>query len=278
MATSRFGEVLREYRLRRGLTQEELAERSRLSALAISDLERGIKSHPRLSTLRLLAEALGLDASESAALAQTTGSVSPETCGPTIHGLPALGIRRAQLVGREDDLVQVEAALIDQHVRLLTLTGVGGVGKTSLAAAVAERAAHHFPAGVFVVSLVGLEDTKLLIPTVARALGVREEVGMSPLSSLARFVGERVLAILLDNCEQVVAAGPNISELLAQCPKLKILSTSRLPWRIYGERVIEVRPLRFPTEPTQDIESLVQWPAVALLVERAREVQADFHI
>jgi predicted ATPase/DNA-binding XRE family transcriptional regulator len=278
MAMSRFGEVLRQHRLRRGLTQEELAERSHLSARAISDLERGTKARPRLSTLRLLTDALGMDAAAAAALAQAADPARPNTIDASFQGMPALRIQRSELIGRDDDLDRIEAAFLDPQVQMLTLTGLGGVGKTRLAAAVADRLAHYFAGGVVVVSLVGLDDAKLVIPTLARALGVREEAGASPLQSLARLVGDGPRAILLDNCEQVITAAADIAALLAQCPCLKILATSRLPWRTYGERVIEVRPLSFPNTVPDDIESLVQWPSVALLVERAREVQSEFHI
>ena len=278
MATSRFGELLRQCRLRRGLTQEELAERSRLSARAISDLERGIKSRPRLSTLRLLTDALQMYAESAAMLAQAADPASPGTRSPGIQGMSTLGVPGTQLVGREDDLVQIEAAFRDPSVRLLTLTGPGGVGKTRLAAAVAERVAPHFADGICVVSLVGLDDPELVSSSVARALGVHEEPGLSPLTTLIRFVGTSTRAILLDNCEQVIAAGSTIAELLAECSQVKVLATTRLPWRIYGERVVEVHPLSFPDKTTEEVDSLIKWPAVALLLARAREVQPDFHI
>jgi predicted ATPase len=192
------------------------------------------------------------------------------------HNLAALGLQSGRLVGREQDLVRIEAIFLDPRVRLLTLTGAGGVGKTRLAAAVAGDTAPEFSDGLAVVSLVGLDDANHVIPAISRVLGIREPAGDTPLATLKNFIGTTQRAIVLDNCERLVAAGSSIAELLAECPRLKILTTSRVRWRVYGERVIDISPLPYPAAPHQDIEALLQWPAVQLFAERVRDIEPEF--
>src|SRR5918998_5257093 len=205
---ARFGVRLRRLREGAGLTQEELASGAGLSARAISSLERGERKHPHPHTVRSLADALGLADDERAdLLAAVPGrggaTQAPATAAPLESNLPAPS---TPLLGRERELREVRDFL--GEVRLLTLTGTGGVGKTRLAleAARASLAEGLFPDGVAFVALAPLEDPSLVTPSVARSLGVREAKDQTLNEALrARLRGERTL-LVLDNFEHVLDA------------------------------------------------------------------------
>ena len=175
-------ERLRALRVRAGLTQEELAERAGLTPHAISALERGTRTRPYPHTLRALADALGLDEAERAALraavpsrqaaADAAGSAMPEAPATGPSGLrPApLPVPATALLGRDDEVADLAAQLADGRTRVLTLTGVGGVGKSRLAIEVAGRVAAAFPDGVAWVPLAAVSDPSLVVPAVGRAV------------------------------------------------------------------------------------------------------------
>jgi transcriptional regulator with XRE-family HTH domain len=173
------GELLRRHRERQGLTQEDLAERAGggLSAETVSNLERG-RTRPQAQTLAALADALGLTDGERAALLAARAGAAAPPAGPAPPP-PALAGPLTPLVGREREAGAV-ARLLRQGARLVTLTGPGGVGKTRLALRVAEGLADAFPDGVAFVDLAPLNDPALVLPTVARALGLRDEPGAAP--------------------------------------------------------------------------------------------------
>ena len=180
------------------------------------------------------------------------------------------------LIGRERELVAVCALLSRSEVRLVTLTGTGGVGKTRLALELA-AASRDFADGICFVALASLTDPALVVSTIAQALGVREQGSQPRLHSLKDSLREKHLLLLLDNFEQVVLAAPLVSELLAAAPHLHVLVTSRTALHLSGEHEFVVPPLTLPDEhnlPSLDL--LAEYEAVRLFIERARAVQFDF--
>jgi predicted ATPase/DNA-binding XRE family transcriptional regulator len=278
-----FGGQLRHHRRARGWTQEELAERAQLSRLAIQALEAGRRQTPRSDTVRLLADALGLaeaergrfvDAARTHRQLPADHPADPSLSSPTTLAPLSLLVPPTELIGRADDLARAVALLQRDDVRLLTLTGPAGVGKTRLGLAVAEalRAAH--PDGVVVVPLAPLRDPTLVPITILRALDVREEGGRPLEDTLLAWLRDKRLLLLLDNAEHLVAA--LVVRLVAACSRLTILLTSRVRLRVRGERVLPVAPLALPDSTVATAPGdLSHTPAVALFIERARAALPD---
>lgn len=179
-------------------------------------------------------------------------------------------------VGRERELAAVLRALTSDSVRLVTLTGTPGSGKTRLAQEALRELAGTFPDGAHLVPLAPVVDAPLVLPTLARALGVRD-IGERPLAlTLRAAIGNRHMLLVLDNFEQVLSAAPLLVELLGYCPRLKVLITSRAPLRVRGERVIPVPPLSLPDDTTSSRDAIAAREAVRLFVERAQDLAPDF--
>ena len=183
------------------------------------------------------------------------------------------------LIGRELELAAVTALLRSGHVRLLTLTGAGGTGKTRLALAAAGEVGSEFEDGAFFVDLAPLADAALVGSTVAHALGVTEGEQPSVVETLKEGVADRELLLVLDNFEHVTEAAPLVSELLAAAPRLKALVTSRALLRISGEHDYPVPPLALPEpEKSRDPKALAGSDAVSLFVARARAANPEFRL
>jgi predicted ATPase len=183
------------------------------------------------------------------------------------------------LIGRQQEVVTACELFRREQVRLLVLTGTGGIGKTRLAIQIATELRQDFSAGVCFVSLEPLHDPALVASTIANAMGLRERARESVLDQLKSSLREQHLLLVLDNFEQVAAAAPLLSVLLASCPKLKILVSSRTRLHIRGEHEYVVPPLALP-DPKRLAEggALSQYAAVALFMQCAWAIQPEFQI
>jgi predicted ATPase/class 3 adenylate cyclase len=186
-----------------------------------------------------------------------------------------LPVQPNPLIGREREVAEISALLTAEGVRLLTLSGVGGTGKTRLALQAAAELLDEFPSGVFFVPLAPISDSRLVLPTLAHVLAVREVAGESLEDALATYLETKRMLLLLDNCEQVVDAAPALSALLESSAGLRFLITSRERLRIRGERVYAVPPLRLPGR-NVDLSELAANDAVALFVARGAAAAEGF--
>ncbi len=184
-----------------------------------------------------------------------------------------------RLLGRSSERAQVVALLRHPAVRLLTLTGPGGVGKTRLALEAVHDLVPDFVDGVYFVDLAAISDPNFVLPAITQALGLREMNARSPLEGLQAALADRCVLLLLDNFEQVLAAAPLIADVLGACPHLHLLVTSRVPLRLHGEHEFSVSPLSLPDLshlPTS--AGLEEYASCALFVERAQAIRPEFQV
>ncbi|WP_062292375.1 ATP-binding protein [Demequina phytophila] len=275
------GAVLRRLRESRALTQEELAERSGITAKAIGALERGERRRPYPHTVRALAEGLGLTEDERAALvAAVPGRVVAAEPGARSDRDPAWPDAAAapvatatplappgDLVGRESEIADLRALLAGGHHRLITLTGPGGIGKTSLALDVLGTEADRFPGGAVAVDLSPVRQAVHALPRIAAALGRPDLIDQDPLGELARHLHGAPVLLVLDNLEQVAGIAAILADLVARCRGLVVLATSRAALRIRVEFEFSVSPLTLPASTASD--AVMSSPAVRLLLDRA---------
>ncbi|MEV7966805.1 LuxR C-terminal-related transcriptional regulator [Sphaerisporangium sp. NPDC088356] len=182
-------------------------------------------------------------------------------------------------VGRRQEVADVKSLL--SRSRLVTLTGVGGVGKTRLATRVAAEVQRAFPDGVWLAELAALADPDLLAHTLTEVLGIEETSTRSPAESVSEYLGDKKALILLDNCEHLLHDCALLAEeLLASSPELRIIATSRQPLRIGGEQTLAVLPLPVPDSATARLstDALAKVDAVRLFVERAEAVLPGFSV
>jgi transcriptional regulator with XRE-family HTH domain len=271
--------VLRRLRERSGLSQQELAERADLTPHAISALERGTRTRPYPHTVRSLADALELSDPDRAVLISAVpkrrrGGVHPEHRAeppPNDETVPTrFVVPPTPLHGREQDVAELVRLTSDE--RLVTLTGPGGVGKTRLAAAVSDAVSGHYPDGVVRISLANLSQAASVMAAVGRALGVAGGDGPETYDAVATHLHPASMLLVLDNFEHLLSAAPEVGRLIAQCPRLTVLTTSRSPLRVRAEREYVVQPLDLPTATTDTVEQLQASPAGALVLDRVRAV------
>jgi predicted ATPase/serine/threonine protein kinase len=195
---------------------------------------------------------------------------------------PNLPVQRTGFVGRKKEVAALKELLMRQGVRLVTVTGPGGIGKTRLSLHVAAEVAEHFPGGTHFVALSSLGDPGLIASAIVQTLGIREAGGHSALEILKKNLQDTrrpPMLLLLDNFEHLVQAAPMVADLLATAPNLKIMVTSRAALHVYGEHEFPVPPLALPDSRSKpSVEVLSQCPAVALFVQRAVAAKPDFEL
>lgn len=286
-----FGSWVRRRRQVLDLTQAELGRRAGASAATVRKIEAD-ERRPSRELAELLAVALAVPGAERALFLRAARRIvsvdrlsraeataaAPQPALPvtpaTPHNLPA---PLTSFVNRTHDVASVTALLRRNDVRLLTLIGPPGIGKTRLSIHAAEALLPDFPDGVWFVDLAPITDPALVLSAIARQAGV-SELTDEPLHQRFRTVlgGKREL-LVLDNCEQVVEAAPQVSELLRACKGLKILATSRVPLHVYGEHEYAAPPLSLPPPGTPP-EQMMAFEAVQLFVARVRQHQPALNL
>ncbi|HEV2006293.1 MAG TPA: LuxR C-terminal-related transcriptional regulator [Candidatus Limnocylindrales bacterium] len=203
------------------------------------------------------------------------GGSDPDASSRTALGRSSLPLQLSSFVGRARELEELEGRI--QANRLVTLTGSGGSGKTRLAIEVAGRVQPRFRGGAFFVDLAATTDPGLVASTIATVVGVWEEPGQPVINTLAQLIGDERLVVVLDNLEQLPAATPLIGDLLARCPNLHVVATSRSPLHLRGENEYPVEPLALPTSDDGiSLDRLRQAEAVALFVQRTQAISPQF--
>jgi predicted ATPase/DNA-binding XRE family transcriptional regulator len=257
--------LFRRLRKAAGLSQEELAERAGVSVRSVTNIESGATHLPRTETLQLLAEALELTGGQHTellaavraqrrsraqrhSLALGVNNSRHATVPPVTHTAP-LPTPLTPLIGRDHSLAAVIERVSHPSARLVTLTGLGGVGKTRLALAAAAALKPQFAHGVTVVALAAVREPSHVIGAIAEAVGAYESPTRSLNEALRAILASQRRLLLLDNFEHVTSAAPALTTLLEDCPQLTFLVTSRAPLRVRGEQVVEVAPLPLPPLP-----------------------------
>jgi predicted ATPase/class 3 adenylate cyclase len=185
-------------------------------------------------------------------------------------------IHRTSFIGRERDVAAIRALVLDGSGGIVTLIGPAGAGKTRLALAVADAVGDQFEDGVCFVGLAAVAEPELVVPAIVRTLGLQEAQGMSSDETLRAYLRNRHMLLVLDNFEHLLAAAPDVAAILAGCPHVKALATSRSTLHLYGQQDVPVLPLELPDlERLPPAPELARYSAIALFVQRATAVRPE---
>ena len=268
-----FSAILRQRRRDLDLTRTELAQRVGCSPDTIKKLEEG-ERRPSKELADLLAQHLKIDA---AARADFVILARNRAAGSIEIGRAYLPAPLTSFIGRAGEVEYIDALMRKGDVRLLTLMGPPGVGKSRLALAAAERLRSAFPDGVWFVPLAAVEEAQQVLLLIATTLEITDDGRGAPLDWLVAALRHRRVLLVLDNFEQILDAAPHITTLLTSCAQLSVITTSRTPLEVYGEHQFGVQPLPIPPAPIwQSPSELEKYESVQLFVARTRAHHATF--
>jgi len=277
-ASVAFAALLRQFRVRAGLSQQMLADRAMLSVQAVSALERGYRKVPYRETLERLADALSLTPEARVALersarrARQSRTAEPEA--PPPHNLPR---QLTSFLGRDEVVKEIGELLL--NAPLVSIVGTGGAGKTRTAITVGMNLLHHFPDGVWFVELASLSDPMLIVQALGSTLGVQESPRRPLLDSIVSYLSDKRCLLIFDNCEHVVnEARRVVGSLLRENPTVSLLTTSRESLTIAGERAFRIPPLSVPPTDASAPDEAMTYGSVALFADRVRAADAQFSV
>ena len=284
-----FGEWLKRKRKALDLTREMLADRVGCSPATVRKIEAE-ERRPSAQIVERLAEIFNISASDRSAFlrfARGDWKSAPEESiervpwhAPTKSSRVNIPATTTSLIGREQDIALLREYILKDDIRLVTLVGPPGIGKTRLSIEVARTSCDDFPDGVFFVPLALLDNPNSIASAIIQALGYMESGKNAPEDQLKESIGQKQMLIVLDNCEHLIEGIASIaSSLLSACPRLKMLATSRESFRIAGEWLYPIPAFDIPKESSAiDLDNASDFPALMLFVERARAVRPDFRL
>lgn len=271
--TLAFTDWLKQRRKVLDLTQKELAKQVGCSTVLISKIESG-QRRPSKQIVTRLAQVLAIPKEQLSRFSHQARTQEPSGHFRSHISLPST---LNQFIGRKSELERIHKLLLDPQVRLVTLTGLGGIGKTRLALAAGHGLIEAFPDGIYFISLAAQHEADQVPFSIAQALQLGPTIEQEPALRLPAMLIDKAMLLILDNFEQVLPAASWVADLLTRCPKLRVLVTSRLPLQISGEHLVSLEHLPIPAANLSFIQAQNE-PSIALFVQRVQAIQAHFEL
>lgn len=275
------GRIIEKEELMTALWQDSFVEEGNLK-FTVNQLRKAIgdnAQHPRyIETIsrrgyRFIAPVKCFEISDEMFTNGVSANVLPKKLPPN-----NLSVELSPLIGRESELAEIAALLTRKDVRLLTITGIGGTGKTRLAQTIARKSLELFEDGVYFIDLSAIERTELVVPIIAQTLGIREKDGKTLKEYPREYLGERQILFVLDNFEQIAEAAPQIGELLSASDNVKFLITSRVRLQLSFEYEFILQPLKVPFNGDLSLSRLSEYSAIKMFVARAKALKTSFDL